>query len=262
MRHIVDTAATASVRGAQLVAYTARVLRALGGAQEQGLRIADLVAASGLERATVNRIVRALCAEGLAMAQGAGARYVLGPLAFELGLAAARSFPLRDLAAPCLDRLAERTGDTCFLMIRSGNDAVCIDRREGAYPVKALTIGVGDRRPLGAAAGSLALLMQLPAEEREACVAANDGRISRYGMLSQGVVRKMLARAIELGFALNYNEIIPDVSAVGVAIPPRLGRPIAALSVSALSSRMMQGKRHLQVVEWLREEARSVADRL
>lgn len=224
--------------------------------------MAELVERTQLERATVNRIVRALCLEGLAIRREDEPRYVLGPLAFELGLAASRQYPLRELAAGAMERLAELTGDTCFLMVRSGQDAVCIDRREGSFPVKALTIEVGDRRPLGAAAGSLALLMHLSEQERETYLTANSERIRRYGMLTADVVRGMLARSLELGFALNNNNIIPEVSAVGVTIPARFGPPFAALSVSALSSRMMQGQRFRQIVRWLEAEAKAIASKL
>jgi DNA-binding IclR family transcriptional regulator len=250
-----------SVAGAQLVSYAARVLRAVA-AQHAGLRIADIARHTGLERSTVNRVVRALCAERLLMAGPQPRHYVLGPLAFELGLAAARNFPLREIAASSLERLAELTGDTCFLMVRSGADAVCLDRREGAYPVRALSIGIGDRRQLGAAAGSLAMLLAMPEDEREAYVRDNAERIRAYGMLDADVVRAMIRRAQELGFALNQDNIIPDVAAVGVAIPSRVGVPFAALSVSALTSRMIPGDRYRTVVQWLRREAEAIAAKL
>ena len=247
------------VRGAQLVSLSARVLRVLAGAPHEGLRIADLVERTDMERSAVSRIVNALCLEGLAMTAGGPRRYVLGPVAFELGLAARQHFPLREIAAPWMARLAEWTEDTCFLMVRSGQDAVCVDRREGAYPVKALTIEVGARRPLGAAAASLALLVALPEVECERYLRANAERIAHYGMLTADVVRQLVQRARTLGYALNHNNIVPEVSAVGVAIPTRLGIPYAGLSVSALTSRMMQGDRHLRVLEWLRQAAREIA---
>lgn len=260
---ITDPAAAAvAVRGAQLVGFTARVLRALASASAQGTRVSELAQATGLERAKVDRIVRALCAEGLALRRAGEPRYVLGPLTFELGLAASSQYPLAELASESMERIASLTGDTCFLMVRSGQDAVCIDRREGNFPVRALTIGIGDRRPLGAAAASLALLMHMPAAEREAYIAANGERIRRYGMLTPAVVRSMVARALELDFALNNNDIVPEISAVGVAIPARFGPPFGALSVSALTTRMMEGRRFRQIVRWLDAEARKIARKM
>jgi DNA-binding IclR family transcriptional regulator len=244
------------------LAHTARVLRALAIDEDGGRKIAELVRRTELPRATVTRIVGALCLEGLAFRRKGLPRYVLGPLAFELGLAAGRQYPLRDIAAASLDRLAEKTEDTCFLMVRSGQDAVCIDRRGGRFPVKALTIEIGNRRPLGAAAASLALLMNLPVPEQEAYITANDERLQQYGFLTGDAVRQMLNRSRELGFALNNNNIIAEVSAVGVAIPTSVGRPFAALSVSALSSRMMLGQRFRKIVGWMRAEASAIAQTL
>jgi DNA-binding IclR family transcriptional regulator len=250
------------VRGAQLVGFAGHILRALAAAPVDGARVSDLVTRTGLERAKVDRILRALCVEGLAARRAGEPKYVLGSLAFELGLAASRQFPLAQVASESMERIASLTGDTCFLMVRSGQDAVCIDRREGNFPVKALTINIGDRRPLGAAAASVAMLMHLPEAEREAYIAANAERIRHYGMLTADVVRSMVERAVSLGFALNNNNIVPEVSAVGVAIPARFGPPFAALSVSALTSRMMHGQRFRQIVRWLETEAATVARKL
>lgn len=250
-----------AVRGAQLVSFTARVLRALAENTRAGARIVDLAERTGLPRATINRVVRGLCAEGLVM-RGEDGRHRLGGLAFELGLAAEQHFPWREIAAPSMTRISTETGDTCFLMIRSGADAVCIARHEGGYPVRALTIDVGNRRPLGAAAASLALLMHMPAAESDAYIARNAARIARYGMLNADVVSRMVGNARRLGFALNHDNILPEVSAVGVAIPPQAGRPYAALSVAALTTRIMKDDRYLAIAALLQREAKEIADQL
>ncbi|HTJ98369.1 MAG TPA: IclR family transcriptional regulator [Bordetella sp.] len=247
------------VRGAQLVSFTARVLRALAESTRGGARIVDLVERTGLPRATINRVVRGLCAEGLATRDGDG-RYRLGGLAFELGLAAEQQFPLREIAAASMARISTETGDTCFLMMRSGADAVCIARHEGGYPVRALTIDVGNRRPLGAAAASLALLMHMPEKDCDAYIDRNAARIARYGMLNADVVRGMVENARRLGFALNHDNILPEVSAVGVAIPARAGQPYAALSVAALTSRIMKDNRYRAIAALLQREALQISE--
>lgn len=248
-----------AVRGAQLVSLTARILRALAEANPFNSRIVDLVERTGMERATVNRIVQALCLERLAIRDQDGRSYRLGPLTYELGLSAENQFPWRAVAEPSMERIAAQTGDTCFFMIRSGEDAVCIAREEGKYPVRALTIDVGNRRPLGAAAASLAILMHMPPDECEGYLTRNAERITRYGMLTADVVRKMVARARKLGFALNHNEILPEVSAVGVAIPARCGPPYAALSVAALTSRILPEDRFKMIVNLLQEECKVIS---
>jgi DNA-binding IclR family transcriptional regulator len=255
-------AANDPIRGAQLVALTARLLRCLAGAQDGGMRISELVEQTGLGRATVNRIVRALQSERLAMRHRDEPRYVLGPLAFELGLAASRHFRLRELAAPSMERLAALTGDACFLIVSSGQEAVCIDRREGSYPVRALLMNVGDRRPLGVPAAGVALLAHIAPEEAAQYLGTDAARIARFGTLTSRIVARMLAGARTQGYAVVKNHLVPDVTAVGMSIPARCGLPYAALSVTAMTSRMAQRGRLQQVVQWLQAEAQRIAAEL
>ena len=67
--------------------------------------------------------------------------------------AAKHRFSFVRLAEPALERLAHRTQDTVYLVARVGDEIVCLDAREGSFPIKALTLNVGDRRPLGIGAG-------------------------------------------------------------------------------------------------------------
>ena len=64
-------------------------------------------------------------------------------------------------ARPSLQRLAQKTGDTAFASILEGTAAICVAREVGDFPIRTLTLSVGDRRPLGVGAGSLALLASL-----------------------------------------------------------------------------------------------------
>ncbi len=186
-------------------------------------------------------------------------RYFLGPLIFELGVTAAHRYRLSEIAAPCLDRIAAETGDTVYLVQRSGLDAVCVARREGSYPVKVLTIDVGSRRPLGAAAGSLAILMNLPAIEQRSILEANKTQMEQYERLTSRRTLDAIEASRQLGFALMPTNVMPYVSAVGVSIPSGAGAPIAALSVSALTDRIMVGKRYIEIAALLRREANVIA---
>lgn len=173
--------------GTQVISRSALLLRLIANANHQGARLVDLTHHSGLERPTVRRILQGLVAEGLVRQQSDDHRYLLGHLAYELGLAAARGFDMTAIASPSLDRIARETGDTVYLVQRSGIDAVCIDRREGAFPVKVLTIDVGARRPLGAAAGGLALLARASSDECSAILQANRSQIETYERLEDGL---------------------------------------------------------------------------
>ncbi|OIQ98745.1 acetate operon repressor [mine drainage metagenome] len=224
--------------GTQSIERAAQVLRIIASRNSVGLRLVDISKQAKLARPTAHRILKCLMVEGLVRQHSETRRYFLGHLIFELGLAASSSFNLRDICHPSLVRLAEKSGDTVFLAIRSGADSVCIDRVEGAFPIKTFTLDVGTRRPLGVGAGGLALLMKLPDQAQQELVAANALRLSAYNNLTVPVVMKLLKRCRELGFALNDAQVTPGSTSVGLPIRSRSGEPVLAISIGAISSRM------------------------
>ena len=126
---------------------------------------------------------------------------------------------------------------------------------DGSFPIRALTLDVGTRRPLGAGAGGLALLMPLPDAEVNAIVNANAVRLRGYNNLTVPSLTGMLKRARELGYALNDNHITPGATSIGLAIISRYGQPFAAISVGAISSRM-NAERQKKVAAMLRREVK------
>lgn len=64
-----------------------------------------------------------------------------------------------------MQRLARRTDDTVFLVVRSGDYGHCLHCEEGSYPVKALVLQVGGMRILGIGSAGVTLLSALPDDE-------------------------------------------------------------------------------------------------
>ncbi len=243
--------------GTQTLQRVSLLLRLLASRSRDGLRLAEVVRNAGLEHPTVHRMLKGLIAEGL-VAQDAGSRrYLLGPLVHELGLAAAPQFSLPDLCRPSLARIAEKSGDTVFLTVRSGNDSVCIDRREGAFPIKTFTLEVGARPTLAAGAGGVALLMLLSEQAVEEIVRANAARFGSYNNLTVPLLQKALRRSRELGYALNDIHNTTGATTLSLPIVNRYGDPFAAISIGAISSRMTD-ERQKDLVFILRKEVRAI----
>ena len=144
------TSSTDKVAGTQSIQRAIDILHEVASCIDtHGLRLGELCARTGLSRPTLYRILACL-EENRMLDRGATSRsYRLGPAVFHLGLAATQHHRLGDTCAFALDGLAANTGDTVFLTIRSGNDSVTIDRRVGTFPIQALSLNVGARRPLG-----------------------------------------------------------------------------------------------------------------
>ncbi|OGA95175.1 MAG: IclR family transcriptional regulator [Betaproteobacteria bacterium RIFCSPLOWO2_12_FULL_66_14] len=244
--------------GTQAIQRASLLVRLIASRGRSGLRLAELVEHSGFTRPTVRRMLKCLVVEGMVMQEEASHRYFLGPLIFELGLAAAPQFNLRDICHPSVQRIADRTGDTVFLSVRSGYDSVCIDRAEGSFPIKALTLDVGTRRPLGVGAGGMALLMPLPEAAVADIVERNAPRFAAYKGLTAPALLRLLKRSRESGYALNDHHMTDGAISMGMPIVNPFADPFASISVGAIASRM-SAERRPEVAAALRTEVRQLA---
>jgi len=239
--------------GTQSIERASRVMRVIASRNAAGMRLTDVSRCAKLEQSTTHRILKCLIAEGMIRRDPHTRRYHLGHLIFELGLAAASEFNVRAICRPSLVRLSEKTDDTVFLTIRSGFDTVCLDRKEGAFPIKTLTLDVGTRRPLGVGAGGIALLMLLPDRTVDEILGANALQLVSYSDLTVPAVQHLVRQSRELGYALNDRHITPGATSVGMAIRSQYGVPFLAISIGAISSRMDPGRQR-KLAAYLHEE--------
>jgi DNA-binding IclR family transcriptional regulator len=243
----------------QTIARASALLRALAR-RPAGSRLTDLSEDTRLPKATALRLLRALASEDLAHWDETG-HWRLGLGLVGLSSAASNRDGLREAAQFSLVALAEKTGDTIFLSLRDGHEIVCLDRREGAFPIKTLMLSPGDRRPLGVGAAGLAVLAFMNKEEVEASIAAVAPRLRDWPNHSVPLVWERIARSRARGFAHNDGLIMSAMHALGVPIRNVAGNVIAALSVAAITERM--GEPRLSTIAgWLREEAAAIEARL
>src|SRR5687767_14511018 len=246
--------------GTQSIERALTLIREIAAYNRTGSRLLDLASRTGLQRPTVHRMLKCLTLEDMVQQDPETHRYFLGPMVFELGLTATPRFNLRETCHPALTRIAEATGDTVFLTQRSGLDSVCLDRREGTFPIKTFTLEIGMRRPLGVGTGSLAILSALPEEEIQKVVGANSGRLPEYG-LNPGALIAQVKRSQKLGYAMREVPGLAGVRSVGQVLRNQSGIAFAALSVSTITSRMSE-KRATEVAQLLKSESRQIERQL
>jgi DNA-binding IclR family transcriptional regulator len=244
--------------GAQTIRRAIRALKLIAAHPAPGIRLVDFAAQMELERPTAHRVLKALVAEGMLTQHAKSRRYSLGSLVFELGIAAAHQFNLYDICQPVLTALAEQTGDTSFLFVRSGTDAICIARVQGTYPIQTPAVPVGSRQPLGVNAGGLALLSALPRNEVEEILDTIAPRLSVYGNLDTEQLFDLWMRARQAGYALIGNRAVPGVTAMGLPVMSETGLPIAAITIAAIHSRMAE-TRTIEIFPLLKNAAQEMA---
>lgn len=233
------------------------VLRALS--VRAPLRLTDVSRLAALNKVTTLRLLDVLVDEGYVRRIDAEKRYALGPEALAMAAATRRASNLYEAVRPSLIRLADMSEDTALLSIRSGNEAVCIDRRVGSFPIQANYLDVGSRRPLGVGAGSMALLAWLDEREIEAVVGAISPQLAPYSRLTAASLREQSAIARGRGYTLVVDVIVERMGGIGVPILAPGGDPLGALSIAALSERI-GARREALVTALRREAARIVAE--
>lgn len=176
-----------------------KAMTLLGAVEQRPSSLAELVAATGLSRATAHRLAVALEAHGVLRRDDDG-RFTLGLRLIGLGRAAAAAVPLAELARPALVRLHEETGESVQLYVRDGGHRICVAAIESARELRTI-VPVGARLPLelGSAGHILA------------------GRAPRTG---------------RAGWVQTVGEREEGVASVSAPVHDAEGRVVAAVSVS------------------------------
>jgi DNA-binding IclR family transcriptional regulator len=236
------------------------LLRLLGEAAD-GLRLKDLANAAGLPRPTTHRMLASLMAEGMVERDSSGKLYRLGINLFMLAARAANPVKLRELCRPALLRLTGSLGETIFLMVRNGFDAVCIDRTSGPLPIRSFTGDIGGSVMLGIGQGSMAILAHLTLPEQDEIIRYNLPRMRGFAGFDEAFLRAEIAQVKARGYSDGAQGLIPGMAGLGVPILGSDGRAVAALSVGSTTDRMTP-ERNAVIAKILMNEAQQIGARL
>lgn len=215
-------------------ARTLHVIRCFG-ADTPRLTLSDIARATGLDRATARRLLLTL--RDLGYVRQDGRDFSLTPRVLELGYAFLSGLSLVEIARPYLQAVAHRLHETASLTVLEGDDVVYLDLASSSR-IAAVQIKVGTRFKAHATSMGRVMLADLPAQELDAVLnrVEHDQRIERT-VRSAGELRDEIRRAGEQGWAIVDQEL--EIGLTGVAAPIRdhAGRVVAAVNVSAHSSR-------------------------
>ncbi len=223
-------------RGVQSIHRAVLLLRIASQESERGLTLSRIAKTAGLKLSTTHRILSALIQEGLLSLNPETRCYRPGFELFSLGRSA-KQFLIRDTYRPALENIADKTRDTAYLIIRDGYDSLCIDRVEGASPLR-LLLDVGARRPLGMGAASLSLFAYASDETVEKILRFNEMRYRDCSEMGLAHMRKLVAKCRKRGYALTEGVIDKGVTGIGVPLYNRKHEIRGAISVAAISEKI------------------------
>jgi DNA-binding IclR family transcriptional regulator len=145
----------------RMISRASSILRAIAE-QPAGLSLGQLAKSTGLARATVQRLVGALEAEGLVSTTPNLPGVRLGVELARLGSAVHSD--IRSLIRPALEQLHRRVEDTVDLTILNGAAAVVIDQIASPHALRVVS-HIGQALPLHCTASGKAHLTQLTATQ-------------------------------------------------------------------------------------------------
>lgn len=233
--------ASSPVQGAQSVSRAVALLRAVARSSEDGARLSNLARHVGLHAVTARRLLSVLVHEGLLSFDPQKKSYKIGIALYHIG-SAAKQFEIRERFRSTLEKIADQTEDTVFLFVRRGNDAICIDRIEGRFPIRALLVDVGVSRPLGLGASGLALIAFLPRDQFKKIFAANLKQYKCFPNFNSETILELAKKSFKRGYVVSESLFWPGVTAVSVPVFDENDNVIAAVSVTAISPRMSRSR--------------------
>ena len=257
---VATPASPAQVPGTQTLERAFALLRAIAAAGEAGATLDELCACCGASPSTTYRLLQALRQQGFVRPGGARGRHVLGYELFALGARAGNPGGLRDRARPALLRLAERFGDSFFLLVPDGYAVLCLERQGGRQPVRSYSEAVGGRIPMGVGQGSQVLLAHLRAAERRDILRHNAAVLRLDYGLDAALIAASLPSVRRLGYACGLpDRRLPGYTGLAVPIVDGAGAVLGALSCALSRPRMTAARRQALAAAMAGEAARLLA---
>ena len=201
------------------------------------LRFADLLRLSGLPKPTFARILRTLIAFGLVRQDDRRGTYSLGQRFLELSHRVWDSFDLEAAAIPELQRLSQELGETVALCRLDGDRVQYLEERSGDG--LGVRVDTGRRVPVHcSAAGKVLLAFQEPAVARALIDRLTLDRYTASTITTAEALQADLTLTRARGYSVSYEEHLPGVNSVAVAVTGKDGTPIGALVALGPAQRM------------------------
>jgi DNA-binding IclR family transcriptional regulator len=246
------------VYGASSAANALRILLYMRG--RESVRLVDVSDHLGVARSTAHRLLSTLRVHGFVEQEPGGRRYRLGPALISLARGIVDERALIRTARPHLEALRDAAEETSNLLILDGPDSFFLDGVEGPRTLR-VAPRTGDHVPAHATAGGKALLSELPPEEVRKRYPHGVARLTPATLPDMDTLATDLAACRKRGYALNFAESVRDVHAVGVPVRDRYGVCVAAVTVSAPSTRL-DHTRAADLLPLLRRTADGITARL
>jgi IclR family pca regulon transcriptional regulator len=225
------------------------------------LGIANIADELGMSRSTTHRYVITLVALGY-LEQGASRKYRLGLKVTDLGMSALNATGLREHARDDLEELRVRSSYTVSLGVLDGGEVLYVERarswRRGQDKID-LGLQPGSRLPAYCTSMGKVLLANLPDERQRELI--GEMTLTKQGpntITSKKALREELDEVLDAGFAVNDEELAPELYSIAAPVRNETREVVAAVNMAAHASMISLG----ELVDALSPHLISTADRI
>ena len=226
-------------QGAQAALRAIRLLK-LFTSERPEMSLAEISRASGLNKTTTHRLLRALQSESLIDRNPATSAYSLGAGLMALGVQALASSDLRRRVRPVLRLLARETGETATLEVPFEDSMLILDEVAGNHVVGSAG-NIGTRWPIHATStGKAWLAFDESGQERLMDVLKP---LTGSTLTDPAMLQLQLVEIRRRGYAVTIDEVEDGFTAVATIIRGVLGDVQGALSVGGPTQRLNAARR-------------------
>lgn len=217
----------------------------------------------GLHMSTTSRLLKVLLENDFLQFDVKTKEYSLGRSILLLGKAMTHSLKSQVIVVskPYVDNLSEQIGETFSLEVMAGNTTTLSYSVNGWQPIQ-ISFGVGDRLPIHVAAGAKAILAFSEPEVVDSLLAHKLEKFTENTITDVDALKKQLKEIRKAGIAFDRGERDKDIHAIGAPIFDFAGKPIAALVMAALSTRMEEYLKRKNLAELIKSTAGEISKSL
>jgi IclR family KDG regulon transcriptional repressor len=209
----------------------------------------------GMNRSTAHRLLVTLRQRGFLRQLPDRGSYVVGIRSFEVGAAFLAQTSLRSASLPEMERLSEVTQETIHLVTLEGMEVVYLEKINSPRPYSVST-RVGSRSPAHCTAVGKAILAFLDQSRLDELLTQPLERYTPRTICDPEALKDELARVRSQGYAVDHEEIEPNLCCLAAAIFDNGREPAGAIGIAGPAARL------LPRMEVDREQVRAAANRI
>jgi DNA-binding IclR family transcriptional regulator len=201
------------------------------------LSFTEISSGIGLTKSTTHRLLGALRHEEMIEFDPTSRRYRLGLRVFRLGSVVSKTMELATRSDSLLEALAEEIGETAFVVVPDGDEALCIRRFDSRSELRVLFLEVGKRQPFNCGAAPRVLLAHCPAQRWDEIVTRHVTAMTEHSLVARTALERDRREIRERGYAVSREDVTLHACAVGAPVCDHTGHVVAAVSLSGIEQR-------------------------